>query len=103
MALIKKERKNKNDRVVSPEHVSIHHKDICTIKMLNFRPLPEEDVDGREMSEEEGLIEDSVSPSRDSRHDRTPRSGEMSEERRQKLREIEVGPRLRVRLSKGHP
>lgn len=57
---------------------------------VDGQPLPEEDVDGREMSEEEGLIEDSVSPSRDSRHDRTPRSGEMSEERRQKLREIEV-------------
>ena len=56
-----------------------------------FRPLPEEDVDGREMSEEEGLIDDSTSQDgRDSRNERTPRSGEMSEERRQKLREIEV-------------
>lgn len=55
---------------------------------LDGQPLPEEDVDGREMSEEEGLIEDSTS--QDGRHDRTPRSGEMTEERRQKLREIEV-------------
>ena len=43
------------------------------------------------MSEEEGLIDDSGSQDgRDSRSEKTPRSGEMTEERRQKLREIEV-------------
>ena len=51
----------------------------------------EEDVDGKEMSEEEGQIEDSESQDgRDSRSEKTPRSGAISEERRQKLREIEV-------------
>ena len=43
------------------------------------------------MSEEEGLIDDSGSQDgRDSRNEKTPRSGEMTEERRQNLREIEV-------------
>ena len=51
----------------------------------------EEDLDGKEMSEEEGQIEDSESQDgRDSRSEKTPRSGAMTEERRQKLREIEV-------------
>ena len=60
------------------------------INLVLSRPM-EEDVDGKEMSEEEGQIEDSESQDgRDSRSEKTPRSGAMSEERRQKLREIEV-------------
>ena len=68
--------------------VAVLHRFYC----INiYRPIPDEDVDGREMSEEEGLIDDSGSQDgRDSRHEKTPRSGEMTEERRQKLREIEV-------------
>ena len=55
----------------------------------------EEDLDGKEMSEEEGQIEDSESQDgRDSRSEKTPRTGAMSEERRQKLREIEVSFRF---------
>ena len=43
------------------------------------------------MSEEEGQIEDSeLQDGCDSCSEKTPRSGAMTEERRQKLREIEV-------------